>query len=135
MVTEPGNLLDAEIAKRVFKYAVIANADGTFSGFDLNSQKPAPIPQFSIDLNRAHDVMNWFSNHGYIYNVGSTVNNGQITWIASFVPRGQKDPIWSQGVTLPHAICIAALAAIDRAEAPPKEHMGELIKFPGRPKA
>lgn len=107
----PGPALDLEVAKNVFGYAVILDtATNVNTIWHKARNEYVPVPQYSTILELGHMVLTEMTKKGWDCNISSEVGE-EIVWRAQFARRGHKAPA-DKGQSIPHAICRAALTAI-----------------------
>ena len=107
---DPGKDLDCEIARKVFRYVVMIDTDGTPQIRDRKTRTNQKVPPYSTDTNISHDVVSRLKKVGCTFNIKNDVEDGQIVWTAQIRhPKLAGLMISSKGKTLPHAICLATL--------------------------
>lgn len=131
MVIQPGRKLDAEIAKKVFKFFTVF--DTKLDDFHLvrqDNSKRNPLPNYSTNTDAAYKVVNHYQNIGLYCNVGSTIKDGENYWRAVFYKNKNAQLQQAVGETLAHAICLAALDVIEdrnQLEFVPEKKKGNVI--------
>ena len=111
----PGNDLDLEIARQIFKLVISIDSNTNERLIqDRAAGGLCAVPPYSTHVETAYQIINWFSNKGYACHMASKLINGNLMWYCCFSdqPPGGDAVIEYEGLTLPHAICRAALGRI-----------------------
>lgn len=106
-----GRDLDAEIARKIFRYVVmIDSATGEPSIRDNETKKFVAVPPFSTDTTVAHAIVQKYKDAGCTFNISNDIEDGEQVWSVSI--RHTKAAglnLGANGATLPEAICNAVL--------------------------
>lgn len=107
----PGNDLDLEIARQIFKLVVSIDSNTDVRLIQDQNGALCAIPPFSTHVETSYQVINWFSSRGYVCHMASKIVNGNLLWYCHFSNDNTQGTEY-EGLTLPHAICRAALGKI-----------------------
>ncbi|MGH2351203.1 MAG: BC1872 family protein [Chloroflexota bacterium] len=112
-----GRELDAVVGERVFGWTVQTYSNQPYQ-VDTTWQRGtawtrrAIVPAFSTDAGAALQVVERLADPGRRRGV-EIVRDSDGRWHARFVRRGRASPRFTAAATLPLAICVAALEAVD----------------------
>lgn len=109
---EPGFVLDSDIARKIWRSLVIFE-DGEHYLVGIDGAK-VELPKFSTNLPSAQRIISWFQANGFV--VKATHDPIANVYHVCFIKPTSTDTTtqFATAPTLPHAICIAALTALDR---------------------
>lgn len=108
----PGPTLDALVARRLWKAIVfIDTASNTSYLIQQDDRARLPLPPYSTDLEEAHRVVRFMQSKGYAARIRHDPEGG--IYRACFTLDDGRTYFYSRAATMPHVICIAALAALD----------------------
>lgn len=107
---KPGREMDLEIARKLFHFAVIYDADKNeyfLSSTDLSRQWP--VPRYTTKVEDSHLVIKRMSELGFQYKIESILSDedGSLIWRATFQKTNLV--IIFDGTSLSHAVGLAAL--------------------------
>jgi hypothetical protein len=107
----PGRNLDAEIARKIFRFVVMIDSETEEPRIrDNELRKFVPVPPYSTDTTTAHTIVQKFRAAGCTFNISNEVEGDEHYWTATIAhPKLAALKIGAKGVTLPHAICSAVL--------------------------
>lgn len=109
---QPGPVMDATIARRCWRTLVVLDtASGRFHMVAEADGREVPVPPFSTDLMEAHRVVRLFQSRGWTARLRTVPERG--TSEACFTRNDGRTYRYSADVTMPMAICRAALDALD----------------------
>jgi len=116
--TPAGRELDALIAEKLLGFEVCRNEKG---GWSLgrpdywddrgSSELLNPLPSYSDDGAAVWDVVAWATNQRLEMKIGRAPGRSESSWSCWFERDGTH--FYAEGETAPHAICLAALKAIE----------------------
>ena len=114
----PGPMMDAAIARRLWRAIVFMDIEG--QGAYLVRQGDharMPLPGYSTNVDDAHRVVKQMQAHGYAATLKSAPEFGKC--YACFTQNDGKNYRMSEAETLPMAICLAAVEALDGTNLSP----------------
>ena len=109
---EPGVELDIEIARTLWKVFVVRDSDDTDYLVSEQTGESLPIPRFSTDIREANRVVSFMKEKGFVFQTSLDATNG--LYHVCFMKMDGCKYRFSSTSSLPHSICLAALAAIGR---------------------
>lgn len=113
----PGTDLDVEVAKRVLGLKVWWD-EGKQQWLCCDPRLPdhrVPMPQYSTNTDHSYRLVHHFQEKGLSCHFGSTPIGDTIQWRATVFDRTENNVRYtpSNGDTLAHAICLAALEHLE----------------------
>lgn len=107
---EPGVDLDIEIARTLWKVFVVRDCDDRDYLVSEQTGESLPIPRFSTELSEANRVVALMKEKGFIFQTSLDAARG--LYHVCFLKNDGCKYRYSSTTSLPHSICLAALAAI-----------------------
>ncbi|RYD39560.1 MAG: hypothetical protein EOP83_36590 [Verrucomicrobiaceae bacterium] len=108
----PGPSLDGMIARRLWRALVFVDtATKTSYLIQQGDRARLPLPPYSTDLDEAHRVVRFMQNQGYAARIRHDPESGM--YRACFTLNDGRVYVYNKAETMPAAICIAALLALD----------------------
>lgn len=107
-----GPQMDARIARRLWRAVVfVDNESGTSYLIQQGDFGRVPLPAYSTDVDEAYRVVRFMQGKGYTARFQH--NPEENKYFGYFAKDADLVYIWMQGDTMPMAICLAALSALD----------------------
>ena len=106
----PGAALDALVARRLWRAIVYVEAGKSWL-VEQGTNKRVPLTAYSTDLDEAQRVVRLMQSRGFTGRVGH--DPGLDRYRAVFTRDDGRVYRWTLSETMPHAICLAALSAVD----------------------
>lgn len=117
----PSRDLDSYIATEIFGLAV-ARDENTGMWTSWHPKVPTRryhMPHYSTVLEHSTGIVHWLQDRKFFLDSGTSMRNiNEMIWRARFFRNPMKKPDFVEGLSLSHAIC---LAAIDCLEKYPKD--------------
>ncbi len=108
----PGVALDAVVARRLLLAVVVHDpATGEAHLVGAEDRKPVPLPRYSTEVEDAHRAAALMQRRGWSLRVRQDAERGE--WLAAFTKDDGRVYAYSKTAAMPHAVCLAALAALD----------------------
>lgn len=105
--------LNSLIGRLLWGFVVIIDTRSGLNYMMGHDHKPIELPNYSEDQEAANMVEQFLENQGYIMSVQNTVDSSQSKWFACFFKANDgKKYKPSMADTVPKAICLAAIAAV-----------------------
>jgi hypothetical protein len=111
MSLAPGPLMDADVARTLWKALVVHDTESNTSYLMGEDWKQVELPKFSTDTNQAHRVVRYMQGHGFTLNVQQVIEHGQGIYQATFMKPDGRKYLFCEHPELPMAICMAAVSA------------------------
>lgn len=112
----PGPMLDAQVARRLWRAVVLFDGPEPFF-VEAGTRKRVPLPAYSTDTDEAHRVISQMHATGHTARI-SADPDGRFRCVFSL--PDDRVYRWTIGLTAAHAICLAALAALDGSNVEPR---------------
>lgn len=112
MLFKPGPMMDAKIARRLWRAVVFVDTEGGSSHLiQEGDYAKVPLPGYSTDLDESHRVVRFMQSKGF---AARFQHNPEVNlYFGYFANNPDAVYKWSQADTMPMVICVAALAALD----------------------
>lgn len=105
-----GRELDAEIARKVFRYVVMVDTStGERYTIQRDTGKRRPIEEFSSSSDEAYRIIDLMKANGLFAHIRNNVEDGKQVWHVGFYRAGEETFRLIKGDTLAHATCLAVL--------------------------
>ena len=104
--------LDSMVARLVWGYVVIIDTQSGLNYIMGHDHVQIELPKFSEDQEAANMVEKKMEENGWILTVRNTIDEAASKWLASFLRRDNKQYKLSSADTVPRAICLAAVSAM-----------------------
>jgi hypothetical protein len=106
----PGRELDAEVARKVFRYVVMVDTStGERYTISRDTGNRRPIEDFSTSSDEAYRIIDMMKSNGLFANIRNNVEDGKQVWHVGFYRQGEATYSLIKGETLAHATCLAVL--------------------------
>lgn len=106
----PGPALDALVARRLWR-AIVSVEDGKPFLVEQGTHKRVALTAYSTDLDEAQRVVRLMQSRGFTGRIGHEPEHNR--YRAAFTRDDGRHYRWTFCETLPHALCLAAIAAVD----------------------
>lgn len=107
---EAGPQFDSVIARALWKTIIVVDTKTGENFLVSHTHEKVPLPKYSTLISDAYKLAEHFQTLGYALKVRSQIAAGRATYYAVFVRGDGQNYQFSEGGTLPLAICHAALA-------------------------
>lgn len=104
--------LDSLVARFVWGMVVIIDTNTGENYIMGKNRTRMPVPSYCDDMVAASAIEEKLESQGYFLTVRNTLDNKTSQWIACFLKDDGKDYMPSVHESLPTAICMAAVAAM-----------------------
>lgn len=109
---EAGRGLDATMARRLWKAIVVHDAETKeYHLVTAANHEPVPLPLYSTVVEDAHRVASAMQKQGWTMHLRQDADQG--IWLAAFIRHDGRNYTYTKALTMPHAVCLAALDALD----------------------
>lgn len=112
MSRSPGPLMDAEVARRLWRAVIIHDSVAGESYMVGQDRSKVALPRYSSDVEDCYRVVGFMHSKGFVLRV-SNVTEGEPHWIAAFVRGDGRNYRFNRAETMTMAICLAAIDALD----------------------
>ncbi len=106
-----GPTLDGEVARRLWRAIVFVDLEKGSFLIEQGTHARTALPPYSTDLDEAHRVVRLLQSQGYTGRMRHEAETGVYRCV--FTKNDSRTYTWTKGETLPEAICLAAIAAVD----------------------
>lgn len=106
----PGPALDALVARRLWRAIIFVEA-GKHWLVEHGTHKRVPLTPYSTDIDEAQRVVRLMQSRGFTGRIGHDPEFNR--YRAVFTLDDGRHYRWTMCETMPHALCVAALAALD----------------------
>jgi len=110
----PGPLLDAQIARRLWRAIVFVDVSNNIA-YMFDGKEKKPLPKFSTSIQDARKLTRTMRTLGFEECLRVNLLNGLV--YACFISEDEPERSFSEATTKPLAICLAVLAALEESKA------------------
>jgi hypothetical protein len=107
---EEGPQFDSVIARALWKFIIVVDTQTGENFLVGPHHEKVPLPKYSTVIADAYKIVEHFQAQGYALKVRSSITSGKATYHAVFLRNDGQNYRFSEGSTLPMAICFAALS-------------------------
>lgn len=104
--------LDSLVARLVWGFVVIIDTQSGNNYIMGTDRQLIELPHYSQDQEAANLIEQEMEKHGWILTVRNTIDEDASKWLASFLRKDERNYKLSSADTVPRAICLAAVSAM-----------------------
>lgn len=109
------------IARLVYGYVVIIDTQSGKNYMMGKDRSQIPVPDYCTEMCFAEEIEEMMERQGFVLQMQNTVDYEKSKWLAMFGKPDGRKYLPSMAETLPRAVCLAAIAAIQGANIPKEE--------------
>jgi hypothetical protein len=125
-----GRGLDYLVAENVMGWSNLSRGDSGVDAFgwhpnfarELPRDGCVPVPHYSTSILAVHDVLHQLRRRFVLFIAIESEVGGNSGWYVQAGDPSDGDAPWEYATKLPHAICLAALRAVEIASSPEAPH-------------
>ena len=111
MTSVPGPILDADIARTLWKALVVHDAELNETYLVDEDWQKSPLPKFSTNVDDAYRIVSHLQSLGWTLHCKHFVDHGSSKYQAVFFKTDNRHYIVNEHESLAMVLCMAALAA------------------------